>query len=137
MKKSDVSNQAIVQQYLNDLDHPMISVVMKLRETISGAANEIAEQIKWNAPSFYYTGQMKQSDPKQYLQDIVVFNLHKQDSVMLVFPTGARIKDNSGLLEGNYKDGRRIAMFRSIEEVENEKHNLHNVIKSWIETVDR
>jgi hypothetical protein len=31
----------------------------------------------------------------------------------LVFPSGAKVKDASGLLEGDYADGRRLAMFQT------------------------
>lgn len=37
-------------------------------------------------------------------RDIVVFNLHKKDQVLLIFPTGAKIKDQSGLLEGEFTE---------------------------------
>ena len=36
---------------------------------------------------------------------------------MLVFPSGAKIKDKTGLLQGDYKDGRRIIIFKNMEDV--------------------
>jgi len=41
----------------------------------------------------------------------VVFNLFRQDCIRLVFPSGAKVKDSSGLLEGDGADRRRLAMF--------------------------
>jgi hypothetical protein len=44
---------------------------------------------------------------------IAVFNLHK-NLIMLVFPTGIKADDPSGLLEGNYKDVRKLLTFKSL-----------------------
>jgi len=67
-----------VEAYIQALDHPLKDVVHALRQVIATADEEIGEQIKWNSPSFYYTGEMKPFDPKEYKRDIVVFNLHKK-----------------------------------------------------------
>jgi hypothetical protein len=56
---------------------------------------------------------------------------------MLVFPSGAKVKDASGLLQGDYKDGRRIAIFRDMEEVKANQHNLQKIIKDWLKLVDQ
>jgi len=37
--------------------------------------------------------------------------LDQKDCIRLVFPSGAKIKDSSGLLQGDYADGRRLACF--------------------------
>ena len=57
---------------------------------------------------------MKEFDPKEYKRDIIVFNLFK-GRIMLVFPGGAKVKDASGLLEGDYKDGRRFIVFKDVK----------------------
>ena len=57
---------------------------------------------------------MKEFDPKEYKRDIIVFNLFK-GRIMLVFPSGAKVKDASGLLEGDYKDGRRFIVFKDVK----------------------
>lgn len=102
-----------------------------------GLDKEIDVQIKWNSLSFYYTGEMKPFDPKEYKRDIVVFNLHKKEQVLLVFPTGARIEDNTGLLEGKFTDGRKTASFRSLEDVKSKGNDLGSVVKKWLQTVDK
>ena len=56
---------------------------------------------------------MKPFDPKEYKRDLIVMNLHK-GRIMLVFPSGAKVNDTSGLLEGDYKDGRRLAIFSAL-----------------------
>jgi hypothetical protein len=93
------------------MKHPLKRVVEELRAIILGADSAIGEEIKWNAPAFFYTGIMADFDPKQHRRHVVVFNLFKKDCVRLVFPSGARIGDTSGLLVGDYADGRRLAQF--------------------------
>src|SRR3974377_2212102 len=100
-----------VDAYIGKLKHPLLPVVKALRKVILSAHKEIGEEIKWNAPAFFYAGEMKPSDPKKYKRYVVVFNLDQKDCIRLVFPSGAKIKDSSGLLQGDYADGRRLAFF--------------------------
>lgn len=117
--------------------HPLSIVIETLRQLILSTDKEIGEQIKWNSPAFYYTGDMKPFNPKEYKRDIVVFNLHKKDFVLLVFPTGATINDITGLLEGNYKDGRKIIKFATIEAVEQKTEDLQWIIREWLKNVEK
>ena len=74
-------------------------------------------------------------NPKEYKRDLVVVNARK-DVALLVFPTGARIKDKSGILEGNYTDGRRMITFKNLAEVKAKTKDLKQVIKLWLEGVE-
>lgn len=117
--------------------HPLTPLVEVLRGIILRADDEIGEEIKWNAPAFFFTGPMKPFDPKQYKRHVAVFNLHRKDCVRLVFPSGARIGDKSGLLEGDYADGRRLACFSDIEEVRAREAALQAAIRAWLASLDR
>lgn len=136
-KKIKLTNEEQVIDHLLKLDHPLKSVVEALRKIILAVDSEIGEQVKWNSPSFYYTGEMKSFDPKEYKRDIVVFNLHKKDKVLLVFPTGAKINDKTGLLDGKFPDGRKIAVFSSLDEVKDRADDLKTVVREWIQLVDK
>lgn len=126
-----------VDAYMAKLKHPLADVVAALRKIILSTDGQIGEQIKWNAPAFFYTGEMKASDPKEYKRYIIVFNLFRKDCIRLVVWKGARVKDKSGLLEGDYADGRRLALFSSMEEVKSKKAALQAVIRNWLETLER
>lgn len=126
-----------VDSYMQKLRHPLADVVEALRTVILKTDHDIGEEIKWNAPTFFYSGKMKPSDPKKYRRYIVVFNLYRKDCIRLVFPSGARVKDQSGLLEGDYKDGRRLALFSSIGDVQSKKSSLQSAIKQWLNTLDK
>ena len=111
-------------------------IIETIRQIILKTDKVIGERIKWNNPSFYYTGEMKPFDPKEYKRDIIVMNLFKE-RIMLVFPSGAKVNDKSGLLEGDYKDGRRIAIFKDMKDVKSKEKLLQAVIKKWLTLVDK
>jgi hypothetical protein len=126
-----------VDAYMAKLKHPLADVVVVLRKIILSTDREIGEEIKWNAPTFFYSGDMKPSDPKDYKRYLIVFNLFRNDCIRLVFPSGTRVKDKSGLLEGDYADGRRLAMFHNMEEVKSKKASLQAVIRKWLKSLEK
>jgi len=130
--KTKPSEQDNVNAYMKKLKHPMKNVIEDLRNVILNADRSVGEEIKWNAPTFFYTGEMLETDPKQYRRYIIVSNLFKKDCIRLVFPSGAKVKDTSGLLEGDYSDGRRLAHFYSSEDVKLKQKQLQNIIKAWL-----
>ena len=43
----------------------------------------------------------------------------------------------SGLLEGDYPDGRRLTLFHDMREVQSRKANLQRVVKEWLVHLDK
>jgi len=125
-----------VTEHIKKLDPAVGKIVQALRTIILSTDKEIGERIKWNNPSFYFNGEMKPFDPKEYQREIIVFNLYK-NRIMLVFPSGAKVNDTSGLLEGDYKDGRRITVIKDLNDVQSKEKNLQSVIKQWLKLVDK
>jgi len=126
-----------VDAYMQKLKHPLAEVVSALRKIILSTDDEIGEEIKWNAPTFFYAGEMAPSDPKKYERYIVVFNLYQKNCIRLVFPSGARIKGTSGFLQGDYADGRRLAFFHNMEEVKSQSKPLQQAIRNWLKLLDK
>ena len=124
-----------VSEHIEKLDDQTREIVQSIREIILSTDNKIGERIKWNNPGYYYTGEMKAFDPKEYKSDIAVFNLHK-GRIMLVFPSGAKVNDQSKLLEGEYKDGRRTIIFKDLQDVAEKKLALQAVLRAWLNLVD-
>lgn len=97
--------------------------------------------------TFFYVGKMKPTDPTSAivipsvvegpLRYLVVFNLYKKDCIRLVFPSGAKVKNTSGLLEGDYADGRRLAMFYSPEDVRAKTKSLQAIITKWLKLLEK
>ena len=131
-----LSDSEKVTEHIQKLDASIAETVDVIRQIILTTDKEIAEQIKWNSPSFYYSGEMKPFDPKEYKRDIIVMNLHK-NNIMLVLPTGAKVRDTSGLLEGDYTDGRRLIKFKDMKEVKEKEKSLRKIIKEWLKLVDK
>ena len=136
MPKSTLTDSQLVTARIKKLDPAVGKVVEAIRKIILKTDPLIGERIKWNNPSCYYTGEMKPFDPKEYKREIVVFNLFK-GRIMLVFPSGAKVKDTSGLLEGDYKDGRRITIFKDLKDVKSKEKAMQKVIKEWLKLVEK
>jgi hypothetical protein len=136
MKKQPLTDEEQVTEHIQKLEPALAEIIETIRQIILKTDKEIGERIKWNNPSFYYTGDMKPFDPKEYKREMVVMNLHK-GRIMLVFPSGAKVNDTSGLLEGEYKDGRRLAIFKDINDVKTKEKALQNVLTTWLTLVEK
>lgn len=134
-KSKDINDSIGVTNFIQKLELKLAEIIEEIRQIILGTDPIIDEQIKWNSPSFFYSGEMKPFDPKAYKRDLAVLNIRKE--IMLVFPTGASINDTTGILEGAYTDGRRLVYFKDLADVKMKKESLQQVIKAWIELVDK
>ncbi|MGZ3836783.1 MAG: DUF1801 domain-containing protein [Mucilaginibacter sp.] len=127
-----------VDAYIQKMKHPLKDVVEELRLLILETDNDIGEEVKWNAPTFFYSGPMCPFNPKEYKRYLIVFNLYQQNCIRLVFPGGAKVDDGSGqLLQGNYADGRRLALFYSLDDVQAKKPLMQAAIRKWLELLDK
>ncbi len=123
-----------VTQHIKKLEPAFGRTIEYIRQLILSTDPEISERIKWNNPSFYYNGEMAEFDPREYKRDMIVMNLYK-NRIMLVFPSGAKVKDK--LLEGDYKDGRRLIIFKDLDDVKAKEKKLQSIIKAWLKLVDQ
>ena len=126
-----------VDAYMKSLKHPLAEVLESLRQIILQTDPAIGEEIKWNAPTFFYTGEMKPSNPKEFRRYLVVSNLFRKDCIRLVFWGGAGVKDTSGFLEGDYEDGRRLALFYSLQDVKSRQKLLQNVLRTQLKRLNK
>jgi hypothetical protein len=134
-KSSKLTDSEQVTEFIQKLDTELGKIIEYIRQIILSTDKEIGEHIKWNAPSFFYTGEMKPFNPKEYKRYIIVMNFFK-GRILLVFPSGAKINDTTGFLEGDYKDGRRLVYFKNMDDVIAKKDVLQNVIKVWLSMVE-
>ena len=135
-KAVNLSDSEQVTRHIKKLEPSFGKIIETIRKIILSSNKEIGERIKWNNPSFYYTGEMKPFDPKEYKREIVVMNLFN-GRIMLVFPSGAKIKDTSGLLTGDYKDGRRLIIFTDMKDVKAKEKALQKIIMDWLKLDDK
>ena len=137
MAKSKGTNEEQVTEYIQQLNPTLATTITFLRQTVLAVDKEIGEHIKWNSPSFYYSGEMRPFDPKEYKRDILVLNIHRKETILLVFPTGEKINDSSGFLEGNYTDGRKIAQIKDLEDAKRRQKDLENAVRDWLSQVEK
>ncbi|MBO6525228.1 MAG: DUF1801 domain-containing protein [Balneolaceae bacterium] len=112
-----------VDIYLEKKAHPLTSEIQRVREIILSVDEKIEETIKWQSPTFMYKG------------NIASYFMNAKKHVSLMFHKGASIKDGSGILEGDAKEG-RTAKFYGLEDIEAKKQALENIIKEWIRMQD-
>lgn len=119
-KGSPVSRTDKVDEFMDALDHPFKAEVQAVRDIIKGVNKDIAEEIKWKAPSFNYMG--------EYL---VTFNLRESRRIHLVFHNPLIPKVKSNLLEGDYLD-RRMVYFANMQDIKTNKSALEKALKDLI-----
>jgi uncharacterized protein YdhG (YjbR/CyaY superfamily) len=119
-KGSPVSRTDKLEEFLENLSHPLKAEVEAVRSIIKGVNKDINEEIKWKAPSFNYKG--------EYL---VTFNLGDEKRIHLVFHNPQISKIKSKLLEGDYKD-RRMAYFVDMKDIMAKKSLLEKTLKDLI-----
>jgi uncharacterized protein YdhG (YjbR/CyaY superfamily) len=119
-KAAPVSRADQVEEFLENLSHPLKVEVEAIRSIVKGVDKNIVEEIKWKAPSFSYKG--------EYL---VTFNLRDTKRVHLVFHNPVIAKVKSKLLDGDYAD-RRMAYFADMKDVRLKKSALEKALKDLI-----
>src|SRR5262245_12989291 len=127
---------ADVNSFLRELKHALKPALEQVLVTIRGAAPGIAEDIKWNAPSFFV---------KKTGQFFATVNVHGRGktagSVLVVLHQGAKttaaakrgiaIRDPAKLLRWAAKD-RALVMFSSLEDVVAKRAAFRDVMGEWI-----
>jgi Domain of unknown function (DU1801) len=133
--KDEMPNQTQeVDEFLDNLSHPLREGVIATRAAILASDEQITEHIKWNAPSFCYRG-----------DDRVTFRLHPADRFQIVFHRGAKVRedsgdfvfeDDSGLLRW-VADDRATVTFEDMAEIEAKQAALVEIVGRWMRsTVD-
>lgn len=136
MVKQNKTDSEQVADFLKKLDEPVREAIQFLREVVLAQDTAIIDHIKWNAPAFYYTGEMREFDPKEYRRDVLVANL-RNGKIMLVFPTGMHLNPQPNLNEENKKDGRRILTFHTPEELRARGSELKALVQDWLGRIEK
>ena len=129
-------NSLKITEYIESIDVEFKPTIELLRTIFLNPDLEIVEHIKWNSLSFYYNGEMKEFDAKEYKRDLAVINLHR-GKILIVFPTGNRIDKETGLSGKNYPDGRKIVEILNLEDAQEKTESLTKGIKNWLAQVDK
>ena len=121
-----------VEQYLNELEHPLKNEFLEIRSLIYSHFPQLTEVIKWNAPSYQINK-----------IDFLTFKLFPPKNIQLIFHRGAKVKeqpknrlitDDSNLLKWAAND-RAIATFSTLEEVKANENALILIISNWMKVL--
>ena len=63
-----------VTAWLDELEHPLLSVILAVRAVILEADDRITETIKWKSPTFMYESNLASIDPKAKKHVAVLFH---------------------------------------------------------------
>ncbi len=131
-----ISEPKRVDEYLLHSAHPLRELMQHVRSVILSAHPSIGEGIYWNAPTFFYTGNMKPFEAKEYKRYLVGFNLFRQDTLRLIFLRGADAHDPGGLLTGTFPDKRKMISFQHVDQVNQAKADLTLILLDLIKKID-
>ena len=70
-ESSGLSDKEKVTEHIQQLEPALSEVIEYIRQTILNTDKEVGERIKWNNPSFFYTGEMKPFDPKSIKEKLL------------------------------------------------------------------
>ena len=136
MGKLKSKQKEVVDLLIAKKPDELIKTINKIRQIVLEIDPLISEQVKWNSPSFFYTGELKSTNAKEYPRDIVVLNLNR-GYVLMIFPSGAKIQNHEDFLEGDYKDGRRMLPIKDYHSLIEKQEKLVSAIKQWITQIDK
>jgi hypothetical protein len=112
-----------VDEWFAHYDNPQKALVQCVREVILDTDERVAEDIKWQAPTFLYKGNIASFFPKA------------KKNVSLMFHHGASLDDPQGLLEGE-GDTSRVARFVDDSDLTAKEEALRGLIRAWIAARD-
>ena len=106
-----------VDAWLAKYDNPQKELVLAVRKVILGADKRIGETIKWQAPTFFYKGNLASFYPKS------------KAHVSLLFHTGAQIPGDFPSLEGGGQVS-RIMKFLSAGDLKAKTAELKRIVRA-------
>ena len=120
-----------VAEYIAELPEPLRSEVMALRKAVLAAVPNVAEEIKWNAPSFFLGEHFAtmRLNGKVFLQLILHLGAKNKSSI-----SRASIEDPSGILTWLGPD-RACIDFREPGNVAAHASSVQRILQQWVRHV--
>ncbi len=119
-----------VTDFLDGLNHPFRAEIDALRTIILTAQPDLTENIKWNGPNYSFHG-----------EDRITMRILPPKQVQLIFHRGAKkqtqpadkLIETSGKLLLWKENDRAIASFKTMNDIENNRVELTEIVQKWIE----
>ena len=109
-----------VDAWFERTDHPLKSLMLRVRRIVLASDRRVTESIKWSTPTFSYEG------------DIASFIPQAKAFVSLLFHRGAEIPGKHPRLEGDARLARTMR-FATSEELKRYTPDLQKVVQAWCE----
>ena len=122
-----MASSASVEAWLEAQNQPTREMIEALRAAVRAAAPDLAEDIKWNAPSF--------ADGDQ---DRVTLGVERRGGVRLVLHRGARSPQGSFQFDDPARlarwpaTDRGVVVFRDPQDIEAKRAALEDLVRRWI-----
>jgi hypothetical protein len=123
-----------VKTYLTQINHHLISEIIDFSNSILNN-NNIDVKIKWNSLCFFIDNPPHANFAKDYLSDIVVFNLRKKEEVLLVFPNGKLIEHESENFNRDFKDSRSTYLIKKGKYNPGMRMEIEEIIEKLIKKI--
>ncbi|NJK43990.1 MAG: DUF1801 domain-containing protein [Pleurocapsa sp. SU_196_0] len=123
---SEKKSLKTVDAFLLELDHPLKSVVLELRNVIFEAGPSISEEIKWNVPSFRTS------------EFFATMHLRARDRVGVIMHFGAKKRDVTGIVIDDpeamlewLSHDRAQLMFHDLNDLKGKRSAVTDIVRSW------
>lgn len=131
MAKQKINLNSEVTALLDELKHPFRKEIEELRNCILLADKNLTENIKWNGPNYCFDNEdritMRVQPPTKQVQLIFHRGAKKQEQ-----PKDKLISNKSKMLVWKEND-RAIVTFKSLEDIDNGKAELTDIVTEWIQ----
>lgn len=128
----NVTDGMDIPTFVVDLDHPFQREILALRQIILGADPAIAEEIKWNAPSFRTS------------EFFATLNIRAEDAAQVILHFGAKKRASTGTRDAIpdpdsmlqwLTDDRASVKFRDMSHIDEKRAAFSDLVAQWIRHV--
>lgn len=112
-----------VDTWMSAYDNPQKDLVQAVREVMMAADARVSEDIKWQAPTFIYKGNIASFFPKA------------KKHASLMFHKGAEIAGDFPSLEGDGKEARSMK-FLDAADLAEKRAELEAIVRAWCDQRD-
>ena len=117
-----------IEEFRSKLDGDTLAMIDRLRAIVAASDSQLAEHVKWNAPSFTLGG-----------VDLITLGLEREGGVRLVLHRGAKAEDTRGF---SFDDPEKLATWpapdrgvmawRSLAQIDRVADPLTSLCRRWI-----